>query len=79
MKKGMKMGKTGSAIAIAAGVLGILAGSYAYTKRGRVRKAIKSDLFEFMGELKDNSAHIVHKKIGYPVYQYIKQKENIPY
>ena len=75
----MKMGKTGSTIAIAAGVLGILAGSYAYTKRGRVRKAIKSDLSEFVDELKDNSAHMVHKKIGYPIYQYIKQKENLPY
>jgi len=73
------MEKTTGILAIAAGVLGILAGSYAYTKRGRVRKAIKSDLSEFIDELKDNSAHIVHKKIGYPVYQYIKQKENIPY
>ena len=73
------MGKTGSAIAVAAGVLGILAASYTYTKRGRVRKAIKSDLSEFVDELKDNSAHMVHKKIGYPIYQYIKQKENLPY
>ena len=73
------MGKHNTYVGVAAGIAGLLAATYAYKKRDKLKSTMKSDFFGFMDSLKDKSATTLHNKVGYPVYEYIKQKENIPY
>ncbi len=73
------MGKTNTYIGIAAGIAGLLAATYAFKKREEIKSNVKSDFFGFIDNLKDKSANTIHKKVGYPVYNFIKNKENIPF
>jgi len=40
-----------------------------------ISKVIQGDV----EQLKERSALLLHAKFGYPIYNYIKKKENIPY
>ena len=73
------MGKTNIYVGIAAGIAGLLAATYAFKKREEIKSNVKSDFFGFIDNLKDKSANTIHKKVGYPVYNFIKNKENIPF
>ena len=73
------MGKHNTYVGIAAGIAGLLAATYAYKKRETIKENVKTDFFGFIDELKDKSALKIHNKVGYPVYEYMKQKENIPF
>ena len=71
------MGKSGTYVGIAAGIAGLLAATYAFKKRESIQTNMKSDFFGFIDSLKDKSANTIHNKVGYPVYEYMKKKENI--
>ena len=73
------MGKSGTYLGVAAGIAGLLAASYAFRKREEIKTTVKSDFFGFIDSLKDKSATTLHNKVGYPVYNFIKKKENIPF
>jgi len=73
------MNKSNTYVGIAAGIAGLLAATYAFKKREEIKSNMKSDFFGFMDSLKDKSASTIHNKVGYPVYEYMKKKENIPF
>ena len=75
----IKMNKANTYVGIAAGIAGLLAATYAFKKREEIKSNMKSDFFGFMDSLKDKSASTIHNKVGYPVYEYMKKKENIPF
>ena len=73
------MGKPNGYVGIIAGIVGVMAATYAYKKRETIKTTVKSDFFSFIDNLKDKSATTLHNKVGYPVYNFIKNKENIPF
>jgi len=73
------MNKPNGYVSIIAGVVGGIAAAYAYKKRETIKTTMKNDFFGLMDNLKDKSADTIHKKVGYPVYEYMKKKENIPF
>jgi len=73
------MGKPNGYVGIIAGIVGVMAATYAYKKRETIKTTMKDDFFGFMDNLKDKSASTIHNKVGYPVYEYMKKKENIPF
>jgi|ETNvirnome_2_130_1030620.scaffolds.fasta_scaffold199301_1 hypothetical protein len=62
-------------LGVLAGLFALGATVYAVKNRKGISKSIQDDL----GELKDRSALLLHTKLGYPIYNYIKRKENIPF
>ena len=75
----IKMDKSNGYVGVLAGIVGVIAATYAYKKRDTIKSTVKSDFFGFIDNLKDKSATTIHKKVGYPVYNFIKKKENIPF
>ena len=73
------MSKSNAYIGVVAGIVGVMAATYAYKKRETIKSTVKSDFFSFIDNLKDKSATTLHNKVGYPVYNFIKNKENIPF
>ena len=62
-------------LGILAGLVALGATAYAVKHKKDIKKSIKSDLTD----VKDRSLTILHNRIGYPVYDYLKRKENIPF
>ena len=73
------MNKKFQYVGIAAGIAGILASTYAFKKRKAIKEEVKSDISHLAGVIKEKSATTLHNKVGYPVYNFIKKKENIPF
>ena len=40
---------------------------------------IKDKAVEVAGDIKERSAMKLHSKIGYPIYDFLKKKNNIPF
>ena len=70
-----KLKTTTTTIGILAGLLTIGATIYAAKNKKEIATSIKGD----MEDLRDRSALLVHNKLGFPIYSYIKGKENIPF
>ena len=70
-----KLKTTTTTLGVLAGLFALGATVYAVKNKKGISKVIQNDL----GELKDRSAILLHSKFGYPLYNYIKKKEIIPY
>jgi uncharacterized membrane protein YebE (DUF533 family) len=62
-------------LGVLAGLAALGATVYAAKNKKEITKSIKGD----MEGLWDRSALFLHTKIGTPIYDYIKRKENIPF
>jgi len=62
-------------LGILAGLAALGATVYAAKNKKEITKSIKGDV----EGLWDRSALFLHTKIGTPIYDYIKRKENIPF
>ena len=62
-------------LGVLAGLVALGATVYAAKNKKEITKSIKGD----MEGLWDRSALLLHTKIGMPIYDYIKRKENIPF
>jgi len=70
-----KLKTTTTTLGVLAGLLTIGATIYAAKNRKEITASIKED----MGDLQKRSALFLHNKVGFPIYNYIKRKENIPF
>ena len=70
-----KLKTTTTTLGILAGLLAVGATVYAAKNKKEIKQTIKGD----MADLKDRSALFLHNKVGFPIYNYIKRKENIPF
>ena len=70
-----KLKTTTTTLGILAGLLAVGATVYAAKNKKEIKQSIKGD----MADLKDRSALFLHNKVGFPIYNYIKRKENIPF
>ncbi len=62
-------------LGVLAGLVAIGATVYAAKNKKEISQSIKGD----MEDLKDRSALFLHNRVGTPIYNYIKRKENIPF
>ena len=62
-------------LGVLAGLVAIGATVYAAKNKKEIKQSIKGD----MEDLKDRSALFLHNRVGFPIYNYIKRKENIPF
>ena len=62
-------------LGVLAGLVALGATAYAVKNKKGITKSIKGDV----EGLWDRSALFLHTKIGTPIYDYIKRKENIPF
>ena len=62
-------------LGVLAGLVAIGATVYAAKNKKEISQSIKGD----MADLKDRSALFLHNRVGFPIYNYIKRKENIPF
>ena len=62
-------------LGVLAGLVALGATVYAAKNKKEITKSIKGD----MADLKDRSALFLHNRVGFPIYNYIKRKENIPF
>ena len=62
-------------LGVLAGLVAIGATVYAAKNKKEISQSIKGD----MEDLKDRSALFLHNRVGFPIYNYIKRKENIPF
>jgi len=62
-------------LGVLAGLVALGATVYAAKNKKEITKSIKGDV----EGLWDRSALFLHTKIGTPIYDYIKRKENIPF
>lgn len=60
---------------VLAGVLAVGATLYAVRNKKEIKQTIQGD----MDGLVNRSAVFLHNKVGFPLYNYIKRKENIPF
>jgi hypothetical protein len=74
-----KLKNTATTLGVIAAITGVIATAYAVKKRKPISKTVKNDLNSLVENIKDKSADALHSKIGYPIYQFIKKKENIPF
>ena len=70
-----KLKTTTTTLGILAGLLAVGATVYAARNKKEIKQNIKGD----MEDLRDRSALFLHNKVGFPIYNYIKRKENIPF
>ena len=70
-----KLKTTTTTLGILAGLLAVGATVYAAKNKKEIKQTIKGD----MADLKDRSALFLHNRVGFPIYNYIKRKENIPF
>jgi hypothetical protein len=64
-----------STLSVFAGLIALSATVYAVKNRKGIAKSVKQDV----DGLTDRSALLIHHKIGMPIYNYIKRKDNIPF
>ena len=62
-------------LGVLAGLIALGATVYAAKNKKEIKQTIKGD----MDDLRDRSALFLHNKVGFPIYNYIKRKENIPF
>ena len=62
-------------LGVLAGLVALGATVYAAKNKKEIKQTIKGD----MEDLRDRSAIFLHNKVGFPIYNYIKRKENIPF
>mgnify|MGYP003112992116 FL=1 len=62
-------------LGVLAGLAALGATVYAARNKKEIKQSIKGD----MEGLVDRSAVFLHNKVGFPLYSYIKRKENIPF
>ena len=62
-------------LGVLAGLVALGATVYAAKNKKEIKQSIKGD----MADLKDRSALFLHNRVGFPIYNYIKRKENIPF
>ena len=70
-----KLKTTTTTLGVLAGLFALGATVYAVKNKKGISKVIQGDV----EQLKDRSAMLLHSKFGYPIYNYIKKKENIPF
>jgi len=70
-----KLKTTTTTLGILAGLIAVGATVYAAKNKKEIKQTIKDD----MEDLRDRSALFLHNKVGFPIYNYIKRKENIPF
>tara|TARA_R110002110_G_C13030188_1_gene678778 strand:- start:9 stop:230 length:222 start_codon:yes stop_codon:yes gene_type:complete len=70
-----KLKTTTTTLGILAGLFAVGATVYAAKNKKEIKQTIKGD----MDDLRDRSALLLHNKVGFPIYNYIKRKENIPF
>jgi len=70
-----KLKTTTTTLGVLAGLLALGATVYAAKNKKEIKTSIKGD----MEDLQDRSALFLHNKVGLPIYNYIKRKENIPF
>jgi hypothetical protein len=70
-----KLKTTTTTLGVLAGLFALSATVYAAKNKREIKKSIKSD----MENIWDRSALYLHTKVGTPIYNYIKRKENIPF
>jgi len=68
-----------TAAGIATAITSVMVTAYAVKKRKPISRAVKDDLSSLVENIKDTTATTIHNKVGYPVYKFIKDKENIPF
>jgi hypothetical protein len=64
-----------STFSIFAGLIALSATVYAVKNRKGISTSVKEDV----NGLTDRSALLLHNKIGMPIYNYIKRKDNSPF
>ena len=62
-------------LGVLAGVLAVGATLYAVRNKKEIKQTMQGD----MDGLVNRSAVFLHNKVGFPLYNYIKRKENIPF
>ena len=70
-----KLKTTTTPLGVLAGLLAVGATVYAARNKKEIKQSIQGD----MEGLVDRSAVFLHNKVGFPLYNYIKRKENIPF
>ena len=70
-----KLKTTTTTLGVLAGLLAVGATVYA----AKNKKEIKQNIQGEMEGLVDRSAIFLHNRVGFPLYNYIKRKENIPF
>jgi hypothetical protein len=70
-----KLKTTTTTLSVLAGLFALVVTAYAVRNKKEISKVIQGDV----EQLKERSALLLHAKFGYPIYNYIKKKENIPY
>ena len=62
-------------LGVLAGVLAVGATLYAVRNKKEIKQTMQGD----MDGLVNRSALFLHNRVGWPLYNYIKRKENIPF
>jgi uncharacterized membrane protein YebE (DUF533 family) len=70
-----KLKTTTTTLGVLAGLLAVGATVYAVKNKKEIKQTMRGD----MEGLIDRSAMYLHNKLGFPLYNYIKRKENIPF
>jgi len=70
-----KLKTTTTTLGVLAGLLAVGATVYAVKNKKEIKKTMQGD----MEGLVSRSAVYLHNKLGFPLYNYIKRKENIPF
>jgi len=70
-----KLKTTTTTLSIIAGLLAVGATVYAAKNKKEIKQTMQGD----MEGLLDRSAIFLHNRVGFPLYSYIKRKENIPF
>ena len=70
-----KLKTTTTTLGVLAGLLAVGATVYAARNKKEIKQTIQGD----MEGIVDRSAVFLHNKVGFPLYNYIKRKENIPF
>jgi hypothetical protein len=61
------------------GILGMVVAAVGTAYAVRHRKDIAKKVPEVVEEVKERSALALHHRIGYPVWEYIKRKNSLPF
>ena len=70
-----KLKSATTTLGVLAGLVALGATVYAVRNKKEITKSVKDDV----EGLWDRSALYLHTKVGTPIYNYIKRKENIPF
>ena len=63
----------------ASGILGAAIAAMGTVYAVKHRKGIAHKVPEAVEEVKERSALAIHRRIGYPIWEYIKRKNNLPF